>query len=316
MEETEGKICPKCGMQLVGDKNYCMGCGVNVDLKKNAGSPDKDSPFVKVYGNGTGYGGGPESLERLLAAQKMRERRKKKNILSYGGRITFLFVLIGVTLGITLGVLALKWSMVPKSDVSTYYKNLKVTDFAGVTRIDPPKAKEFEDQTDESGPADLRNTRIEDGKEAQMSANVETSDKEADPEKQFFLSTLTFKTKGNAIVEMDETEVWNVKDLNPNSVQYVVNHLNYKYEEYRDVTFLDCEISQNSDEVKVHLVYRDLDVEENVLSMLRLKLIEEGVVVQSMGKTYVSMRRMSQYLEGSGWKTEAQDPKTVVIHVK
>ena len=318
MAEEQNKVCPKCGTQLVGKNNYCMGCGVNVNLDAGDGSPGKDGKFVQVYGNGTGYGNEKEYLERLLAAQKRREKKRKKNILSYGGMTSFLFIILGITLGVVIGLLMLRKSMEPKDQELTFRKDRKVTEIAGVTRIDPPKAQEFEGNVETTGTIDKRKKPegTDNGLSGPMGANEESSQKSADPARQFFHGTMSLQAKGSGITQWEEREVWDVKGLDPNSVSYVVNHLNYQYEKFQNVIFVDCEITQTEEEVVVWIVFRNLDVSENVIAMVDRNLIDPEVVVKSGGKTYVSLRRVTQMLENSGWKQEGQESETTVIYVE
>ena len=309
MDESENKVCPKCGMQLVGKNNYCMGCGVNVDPYASDGSSGGDGSFVKVYGNGTEYSGPNGRLERMKKAQVRREKSRKKDILQEGGLASALLMLIGISAGVVCGILLLRWYFAPKEETVALHGEWKVVDYAGVDRIDPPDEEAFADQPDEHGVIDRRN---------QESSTVRhtadgTAVRRADPERQKFKGTLVLESKGDAVTRWTEEQVWDVKGLDPSSVTYVVNNLNYHLDEFQEYIFIDCEIVQTSQEVTVRRTYRNLEIESNILTLARRGVIDAEVVKKSGGKRIISQKRLLEYLDGQGWKVDGTG--TTVIYV-
>lgn len=307
----ESKVCPKCGMQLVGKNNYCMGCGVNVDLEKHDGSVAQGGFLSNGYGKVSRFSE-KEVVARLRAAQGKREKKQKKNILFEGGLTTVLFVMLALVVGVTAGVFALKWYFAPKESTVTFLREEKVTDFAGIERIDPPKQRAFVEIPDPKGNADKKKEK---DKDANESSELNPQRKEANPEWQKFQETRTIHALGDKVLEWEEEMVWDVTDLDPNSVTYVVNHLYYQIDALRDHVFIEQEITRSEEAVVIHVAYRHLDLEENVIELARLKVIGSDQTMKAGGKRYLSLERTMKAFKDEGWKQEGEESQTTVIYL-
>lgn len=308
MAESENKVCPKCGMQLVGKNNYCMGCGENIDLYANGGSSEKDGSFVKVYGNGTGYTGPNGQRERMIAARGRRERTKKKDILHDGGLTSMLLMAIGITAGVVCGIFFLKWCFAPKDQTVVLRNEHKVVEVAGVERIDPPEEQAFSEMPDEHGVIDRRNKEDPYNRQTADGRTV----RRADPEKQKFKETLVLQSKGDQVVSWTEVQVWDIKNLDPNSVTYIVNSLNYKLDEFKEYVFIECEIVQTESDVTIRRTYRNLDIDGNALALNRLGVVNSEVLKTYGKKQIISLKKLTEALEKAGWKVDGSDGTTVI----
>ena len=88
----ESRVCPKCGMQLVGKNNYCMGCGKNIEL---SAEEESAAGVGHARENNRGFGNrylNPEYLAREKAARQ--KRRQKKNIFDESGLSLLLMLML------------------------------------------------------------------------------------------------------------------------------------------------------------------------------------------------------------------------------
>ena len=301
----ESRVCPKCGMQLVGNSNYCMGCGVNVsvDVQDAALRRDRTKELAAVSRK--------EFEERIRAAQGNHEKRKKKNILEQGGLAGFLLIAFGCIVGVTIGVFVLKWFFMPQETSEVFVKEVRVIDLALIDHIDPPKEKELPDA---DGTIDRRGKPQEnsEGLDALPSDAYRT----ADPGKETFRGTRRIKVVGDRIMDWEDMYVWDVHGLNPQSVTYVVNRLEYLYDYLQYEFFVDYAITQTEDAVTVRMAYHHLDVEDNLTGLEKLLVIGDSQLTKSGGKKNLSLKRSKQIFQDEGWKAEGEESQTTVIYVK
>ena len=312
----DNKVCPKCGMQLVGKNNYCMGCGVNVDLTVHDASLGNDGEKKVPYVQGAGYGGGLDYLERLRVAEGRREKRKRRrNIFSEGGLATVLLLLLGSIAGLVVGLFLLKTYFGPKDVTKVFLREKKVVELANVEHIDPPKEKEFNDGPTVLGTIDLR--RKKDQSAETMQEMPKSSKKEADPNKETFQGTITIWAYGDKVTEWKEEEVWDVTGLDEDSVSYVVNRLHYQYDElYQGKIFVDFEIMQTPDVVTITTAFHHLELEANLMELARMNVIGTDQVVENGKTRYLSLKKTRKALDGDGWQESGAEPKTTVIYVE
>ena len=130
----DSKVCPNCGMPLVGKSNYCMGCGKNVDPIKGSETSGRANPYDGAHIDGVGYGGGNAYVAREEALKKRRKKRKR-NILEENGLAGFLMKFFGIVAGFIIGFLVLKWYFAPEDVAMTLYREAKVAKIANVKSI-------------------------------------------------------------------------------------------------------------------------------------------------------------------------------------
>lgn len=310
IEEKKDRFCPKCGLQLVGNSNYCIGCGEIVEPKTETFASDDDA-------DGNGYGNGTinvnkEFNERFRAAQERRHQKKRKrNILEAGGLATTLLISIGVIVGVVCGIMLLKWYFEPKDQTVVLTMEQKVTEFAKVDHIDPPKEKAFVEQLEEKDKSGKNGSSKDKDQNKKQGSDV----KEADPEFQKFYGTRTIQAKGDRVLEWTEEQVWNVEKLDPNSVTYVVNRIRYEYQDFEDQAFINLEILQDEKTVTVRITFRNLSLEENVMNLARLGVIDENFVEKSGKKRFISLMRAVKLWKDEGWKEEGEKSRNTVIYL-
>lgn len=305
----KSKVCPVCGMQLVGRKNYCMGCGENVDLGEEDGSLASRGASANLYKNGTPYKNNREFQKRFQAAINKRERRMKKNVFAAGGLASVLLITFASIVGIVSGILALKWYFAPKEVTVVFWKDQKVVDVANVTRIDPPKEQGFLIVPDPS------EKKTQEEEEDPMEVLLKKSGKRAaDPEMEKFRGIRTLQALGDKVLEWEETQTWDVKGLDANSVAYVVNNLYYQYDEFRDKVFIDFELTQTEDEVIIYVACHHLDLEENLLELARMGVITSEETVTHGKERYLSLIKVKNIFFEENWLEEGMAPKTTVIY--
>ena len=268
-----------------------------------------DDADGNVYGSGT-LNANKEFNERFRAAQERRHQKKRKrNILEAGGLATTLLISIGVIVGVVFGIMVLKWYFEPKDQTVVLTMEQKVTEFAKVDHIDPPKEKAFVEQLEEK---DKKGS----SKDKDQNKKSQGSDiKEADPEFQKFYGTRTIKAKGDRVLEWTEEQVWNVEKLDPNSVTYVVNRIRYEYQKFEDQAFINLEILQDEKAVTVRITFQNLSLEENVMNLARLGVIDEEFVEKSGKKRFISLMRAVKLWKDEGWKEEGEKSQTTVIYL-
>ncbi|MBQ3906497.1 MAG: hypothetical protein II743_06965 [Lachnospiraceae bacterium] len=287
----ESKVCPKCGMQLVGRNNYCMGCGVNVDLSPDGLGSGRE--------NNRGFGNrylNPEYIAREKAARA--KRRQKKNIFDERGLNAILSLALGLLLGVGIGAYLLSLYFAPKDVTVTYQKKELVTTLAGVDWIDPPKDP-FEEafwEAQEKG---------KDDKKSKSSEKKQEEKVEKEPTVHYFFGEFQIDAHGDRVKSFMEQEVWETKDANPNSVTNVVNHLEQQGAPFQFSVFVDFEVLQEDGVVTLKKGCHSLDLQQNLVSAITLGLIEKDCVVTVRGQTYLSLRKLKTALEAEDWELKA-----------
>lgn len=305
--DDSDKVCPKCGMPLVD--RYCMGCGMNVkpvtENRTNHGSLAYSGAYVK----GSGYGGGNAYVAREKALY--RKPKKKKNILEENGLAGFFLIFIGVAAGFLIGIFVLKMYFAPKSAEVILYREAKVTEIAGIKTIKAGKSNPFEvpleDLTQKDGKKTSgkgNQTTDANGMGGTNSASGQSSSTQKinrNPQNEFFYGKLTIQALGNKVVSMEEFEEWDTTGIDPNDVTYVINNLNHLYEKYQYQFFVENEITQEDKMVKVHFVFRNLDLQENRKALISLGVIDEMVTAGPEGREYISLEKLQEALDADGW---------------
>ena len=271
--DASKKVCPKCGMELVGKSNYCIGCGITVNpaQKNDDGSTDLlyDGSFFK----GAGYGGGNAYVAREEALKK-RRKKKKKNVLEEDGLSGFLLRFFGVMMGFLIGIFVLRWYFAPKAQDITFYRESKVTKIAHVKTISAgvTMARDSLVQKDKNG--SFNDGKVQTGS---TTANSTAASKERQ-KNQYFYGTYEIHATGDHVEWMEETEEWDITGLEPNDVSYVINNLNILFEEYQRYIFIEYELTREETKVVMHFVYHNLNLPDNVKTMAGLGVIGSEAV--------------------------------------
>lgn len=287
-ENDLGGVCPKCGMLLVGKSNYCMGCGMTVTPVSQNGKAEGEAKFDGAYLKGAGYGGGNAYVAREEEIKKRREKKRKKNLLEEDGLARFLLCFLGITVGVVVGVFLLKWYFAPKEQDIRLYREMKSTEYTGIFNIQTITPKDAEDSSGKD-------------KSGQSSRNSGGSLYGKKKKNQYFYGTYDIHAMGDHVEWLEETEVWDIQDIDPNDVTYVINTLNLRYQEYQKYVFMDYEFVLEETRLVVHFAYRNLNLSDNVKTLVRLGVISEEVMDGIMGKEYISYLRIPKVLETEGW---------------
>lgn len=301
------RVCPNCGMPLVGKTNYCMGCGKNVDPLTGTGGPGVGNPFDGSYIKGMGYGGGNAYIAREEALKK-RRKKKKKNILEENGLAGFLLKLFGSLAGFLIGFFVLRWYFAPKDVSETLYREIKVIKIADVRSIAAGTktisqdllADDVNDRRDKNK-QDKRNDQGQSGHENTEQTTNNALQKQRN---QNFYGTLLITARGDKVLELEEEEVWDVEGLDSNDVTYIINNLNYQFESLQNHIFIDFEIIWEDQLVTMRFAYHHLDLTENVKEMVSLGLISAEGLSGSPGKEYLSLPKALAMFDVEGWRTE------------
>ena len=296
------KVCPNCGMPLVGKSYYCMGCGrdVKADLKRKA--EEEGTSMGSTYAPGSGYGGGNAYVEREKALQERRRKKRKRKLSDESGLAGFLLKLFGVLAGFLIGVFVLKWIFAPKDSSMILYREAKVTRIAGIKTIAAgTKTIPMGVVKDKRPGASDENPQMMTESSSQGTVSNGNIVKQKN---QYFYGTLQISARDDKILSMEEEEVWDVSGLDPNDVAYVINHLNYLYEAYMNYIFIQYEIEQEEDLVTIRFHYRNLDLLENAVAMVRLGLFNRESIVEKQGAEYLSLYKSLDYLDEDGWREE------------
>ena len=288
------RVCPKCGMQLVGKNNYCMGCGKNIEL-----SAEEETAAGVGFAreNNRGFGNrylNPEYIAREKAARQ--KRRKKKNILEESGLSLFLLLLLGLLLGVGIGAYMLSLYFAPKDMVVALQKKTPVTELARVDWIDPPEDPleaafwEAVEQQNSKG-------------EKKASKNSEKQVEQQKPQKlYYFLGEMTIYAKGDQVLSWEEEQIWQFNDANQNSVANVVNHLEQQGAPYLFSMVIDWNVTRDDQTVVLQKGVHQLDLKDNVVEAVSLGLIDRDAVVTVRGKDYVSLKKLLEILDLEEWK--------------
>lgn len=287
-DNCKDKVCSKCGMALIGDSNYCMGCGMIVKPAYKGGY----DPLVNPHHVGAGPGGGNAYVERE-AALKNRQRNRKKKVTDNVENFSFLWVFLAVLLGFGMGILVLRWYFAPEDADLTLYREARVTRIADVKSL----------QAGTSHEAGLLTFGDAQAGQKQNKQN-QTTQKAWDDKKrnQFFYGTMHVEATGDHITMMEETEEWDTTGLEETDVAYVVNHLNYLYEKYQNIIYIENEITREEHVVRIHFVYRNLNISSNVKELVRLGVFQRECMVGIEGKEYFSFLKMREALDWDGWR--------------
>lgn len=298
-EDDPDKVCPTCGMPLVGKSNYCMGCGRNV----NPVAKDSSSTYDGAYIVGAGYGGGNAYVAREEALKK--RRKKNKNISNETGLTGLLLKVFGVVLGFVIGIFVLRWYFAPKDISSTLYREVKVTKLANVRSIAAGVKTLSKDSNTNSagGKKQNRQDAVDEPETPVVSA-------EQKHRNQHFYGTLHITAKGDRLLELEEEEIWDITGLDPNDVSYVINNINYQYEAYLNYIFIDYEIVREENKVTLYLRYRNLDIPGNVKNMVDLGVFGQEEMDGPAGKEYFSLRKAAAILTDEGWSEDM--PKEMI----
>ena len=299
----ESRVCPKCGMQLVGKNNYCMGCGRNIEL-----SAEEESAAGVGFAreNNRGFGNrylNPEYLAREKAARQ--KRRQKKNIFDESGLSLFLLLVLGLLLGVGIGAYMLSLYFAPKDVVVTLQKKTPVTELARVDWIDPPKDP-FEAAFWEA--VEQQNAKGE------KKASKDSRKQEEEPKSQkvySFLGEMTIYAKGDRVLSWEERQVWQFEDANQNSVANVVNHLEQQGTPYQFSVFIDWSVTRDDQAVVLQRGVHQLDLMDNMVEAVSKGLLDKETVVTVRGKSFVSLKKLLEALNGEEWEVKeipAEEP--------
>lgn len=317
-KDAPDKVCPKCGMELLGNSNYCIGCGMTVKPVKKGDDGKGDSLYDGYFHKGAGYGGGNAYVAREEALKK-RRKKKKKNILEEDGLSGFLLRLIGITAGVLIGILVLRWYYAPKAQDITLYRECQVTKLANIKTISAGVPvtginivqNDKNDKNGKNGQAGLngsnQNGSAQTGSSTANSTANSNAESKAKKKNQFFYGTFEVHAMGDRVEWMEETEEWDITGLEPNDVTYVINNLNILYEVYQNYIFMDYELTREETKVVMHFAYHNLNLPDNVKAMAQLGIIDRDAMEGKSGKEYFSYEKTLAELDFQGWNVDLPD---------
>ena len=292
----ESRVCPKCGMQLVGKSNYCMGCGKNIEL---SAEEEMSAGVGTARENNRGFGNrylNPEYIAREKAARL--KRRKKKNIFDESGLSVLLLLFLGLFLGVGIGAYLLSIYFAPKDEVVVLQKKTLVTELARVDWIDPPEDP-FEAAFWEA--VEEQNSKGEKKSSKDSKQQVESQK----PQKlYYFLGEMTIYAKGDQVLSWEEQQVWQFENANQNSVTNVVNHLEQQGAPYQFSVFIDWIVSRDDQAVILQRGVHQLDLKDNLVEVVSKGLIDRDMVVTLRGKSYVSLKKLLEALGMEEWEVK------------
>ena len=290
----ESRVCPKCGMQLVGKSNYCMGCGKNIEL---SAEEENAAGVGFARENNRGFGNrylNPEYIAREKAARL--KRRKKKNIFDESGLSVLLLLFLGLFLGVGIGVYLLSIYFAPKDEVVVLQKKTLVTELARVDWIDPPEDP-FEAAFWEA--VELQNSKGE----KKTSKNSVKQEEQQKPKKlYYFLGEMTIYAKGDQVLSWEEKQIWQFEDVNQNSVANVVNHLEQQGAPYQFSVVIDWNVMRDDQTVVLQRGVHQLDLMDNVVEAISKGQLDKDTVVTLRGKSFVSLKKLLEALDDKEWK--------------
>ncbi|MBP5670693.1 MAG: zinc ribbon domain-containing protein [Lachnospiraceae bacterium] len=284
MEEIK-RVCPKCGMPLVEDSNYCMNCCETMDLPKTPEEKEAERSNASKYVNA-------EAILREKIALQRRERHNR-SVFARGGTSSMLLVMIGTLLGVTLGVLFLSWCFKPREKTVVLERKEPVTFFAGVEWVDPPS-----DEPAPLTPEDLAK---------QKSSDRPREGEKKEEEGYLFHCKLTIQARGDKVLSIVEENVWDISKVKPESVDHVVNALNFQAEPYQFSELVLWEVIREEDRVIVRKSYEGLENEETMQALVEEGVLDASWVEELRGKKRVSLQIMYAKLKLVGWKLEGAE---------
>ncbi|MBE5864500.1 MAG: zinc ribbon domain-containing protein [Lachnospiraceae bacterium] len=294
----ESRVCPKCGMQLVGKNNYCMGCGKNIELSAEEETA-ADVGFARE--NNRGFGNrylNPEYIAREKAARQ--KRRQKKNIFDESGLSFLLLLALGLFLGVGIGAYLLSLYFAPKDGVVVLQKKTPVTELAGVDYIDPPEdpfAAAFWEAVEQQNSDGEKKSSKDSKKQAEQQ-------KPRDQKTYEFHGEMTIFSKGDQVLSWEEEQVWRYADADRNSVANVVNHLEQQGAPYLFSVFIDWNVTQDDQSVVLRRGVHQLDLKDNLVEAVSKGLIDREAVVSVRGKNYVSLKKLLEILDLEAWEVK------------
>ncbi|MBR3470333.1 MAG: zinc ribbon domain-containing protein [Lachnospiraceae bacterium] len=283
MEEIK-RVCPKCGNPLVDESNYCIVCNEIADIPKTPEEKEAERSNESKYVN-------TEAILREKIALRRREQHNR-NIFSRGGKSSMLLVMIGLLLGVTGGVLFLSWCFKPRERTVELERSVSVELYANVEWVDMPP--------DEPPPLTQEDLARQKG-----------SDRPREGEKKDlgyqFVCKLSINARGDKVLSVTEEDVWDVKDVLPDSVTHVVNALNFQAEPYQFNDLIQWNVVQEADKVIVRISYGGLEYEETMNALVEEGILDSSWIDEVRGKKRVSLRVMYAKLKAVGWKLEGAE---------